>query len=47
MQKHLKRAPTFEQVEAMTSLINAPNRTRTPPFPGGKVAEVQGDWIKL
>jgi tRNA(Ile)-lysidine synthase len=47
LQKHLKRAPTFEQVEAMTSLINAPNRTRTPPFPGGKVAEVQGDWIKL
>jgi tRNA(Ile)-lysidine synthase len=47
LHKHLKKAPTFEQVEAMTSLIDAPNRTRTPPFPGGTVAEVQGDWIIL
>ncbi|MCU0535193.1 MAG: tRNA lysidine(34) synthetase TilS [Hydrococcus sp. Prado102] len=47
LQKHLNKAPTFKQVEAITNLINAPNRTRTPPFPGGTVAEVQGDWIKL
>jgi tRNA(Ile)-lysidine synthase len=47
LQKKLEKAPTFEQIEAMTGLINAPNRTRTPPFPGGIVAEVRGDWIIL
>lgn len=47
LQKHLEKAPNFEQVEAMTGLINAPNRTRTPPFPGGTVAEVRGDEIIL
>jgi tRNA(Ile)-lysidine synthase len=45
--QHLSEAPTFEQIEALTNLINAPNRTRTSPFPGGAVAEVQGDWIVL
>lgn len=47
LQQCLSQAPTFEQIEALTNLINAPNRTRTPPFPGGAVAEVQGDWIIL
>ncbi|MBV9388739.1 MAG: tRNA lysidine(34) synthetase TilS [Chroococcidiopsidaceae cyanobacterium CP_BM_ER_R8_30] len=38
-------APSFDQVEKLTSLIAAPNRSRTDPFPGGAIAEVDGDWI--
>ncbi|MGK7876833.1 MAG: tRNA lysidine(34) synthetase TilS [Xenococcaceae cyanobacterium] len=45
LQKVMKKAPCFEQIEALTHLINAPNRTRTSSFPGGAIAEVQGEWI--
>jgi tRNA(Ile)-lysidine synthase len=38
-------APSFEQIEKLTALITAPNRSRTDPFPGGTIAEVDGDWI--
>ncbi|MCP2730750.1 tRNA lysidine(34) synthetase TilS [Limnofasciculus baicalensis] len=38
-------APTFEQIEAITALINAPNRSRTSSFPGGSSAQVEGNWI--
>ncbi|NEO99387.1 MAG: tRNA lysidine(34) synthetase TilS [Symploca sp. SIO2E9] len=40
-------APSFEQIEAMTVLINAPNRSRTSSFPGGTSALVEGDSIVL
>ncbi len=40
-------APSFDQVEKLTALIKAPNRSRTDPFPGGAIAEVDGDWIML
>ncbi|MFP5269242.1 tRNA lysidine(34) synthetase TilS [Coleofasciculus sp.] len=38
-------AANFEQIEAITALINAPNRSGTSSFPGGASAQVQGDWI--
>jgi tRNA(Ile)-lysidine synthase len=38
-------APSFEQIEEMTALITAPNRSRTSSFPGGATAVVEGDWI--
>jgi tRNA(Ile)-lysidine synthase len=38
-------APSFEQIEKLTALIAAPNRSQTDPFPGGAIARVQGDWI--
>jgi tRNA(Ile)-lysidine synthase len=47
LRKYGQEAATFEQIEALTNLITAPNRTRTSPFPGGVIAEVQGDWIVL
>jgi tRNA(Ile)-lysidine synthase len=47
LQQHCQEQPNFEQIEAITNLINAPNRTRTSPFPGGAIAEVRGDWIIL
>lgn len=45
LQAALPCAPSFEQVEKLTALIVAPNRSRTDPFPGGAIAEVDGDWI--
>ena len=45
LQKILKKAPGFAEIEAITQLINAPNRTRTSSLPGGAIAEVQGQWI--
>lgn len=47
LQNVLNLAPNFEQVEAVTRLIDAPNRSRTSSFPGGAIAEVWGDWIRF
>ncbi|MBE9116624.1 tRNA lysidine(34) synthetase TilS [Lusitaniella coriacea LEGE 07157] len=47
IQQTLSIAPSFEQIEAVTHLINAPNGSRTSTFPGGAVAEVRGDYICL
>lgn len=54
LQDTLSLAPTFEQIEQLTSLITAPNRSRTSSFPGSAMAspqtslyaEVEGDWIR-
>jgi tRNA(Ile)-lysidine synthase len=40
-------APSFEQIEEMTALITAPNRSRTSSFPRGATAIVDGNWIVL
>lgn len=45
LQDVCERAPRFEHVEKLVALINAPNRSRTDPFPGGAIAEVSGNWI--
>jgi tRNA(Ile)-lysidine synthase len=47
LQQALCIAPSFEQIEKLTALISAPNRTQTDPFPGGAIAIVQNDWIVL
>lgn len=47
LQQALPCNPSFDQIEKMTALITAPNRSRTDPFPGGAIAEVEGDWIWL
>ncbi len=39
--------PTFAQVEKVVKLLTAPNRSQTDPFPGGAIAQVNGDWIEL
>lgn len=39
--------PTFEQTEKSVALVTAPNRSQTDPFPGGAIAQVSGDWIRL
>jgi tRNA(Ile)-lysidine synthase len=47
LQQVLTDAPSFEHIEKLTALITAPNRSQTDPFPGGAIAQVQGDWICL
>ncbi|MDZ8186021.1 MAG: tRNA lysidine(34) synthetase TilS [Nostoc sp. ChiSLP02] len=47
LQQVLPDAPSFEHIEKLTTLITAPNRSQTDPFPGGAIAQVQGDWIYL
>jgi tRNA(Ile)-lysidine synthase len=50
IRQHLQQTltnPNFEQIEKFTALITAPNRSRTDPFPGGAIAEIQGDWIVI
>jgi tRNA(Ile)-lysidine synthase len=38
-------APSFEQIEEMTALITAPNRSRTSSFPTGTTGIVENNWI--
>ncbi|GAX42526.1 tRNA(Ile)-lysidine synthetase [Tolypothrix sp. NIES-4075] len=45
LQQILPCAPSFEQIEKLTGLITAPNRSQTDPFPGGAIAKVENDWI--
>jgi len=45
LQKVMQKAANFEQIEKLTALIYAPNRTQTDPFPGGAIAIVDGEWI--
>ncbi len=47
LQQILPCAPSFEQIEKLTALITAPNRSQTDPFPGGAIAKVENDWINL
>ncbi|MEH2464250.1 tRNA lysidine(34) synthetase TilS [Nostoc sp.] len=47
LQQILTDAPSFEHIEKLTALIIAPNRSQTDPFPGGAIAQVEGDWIWL
>ncbi|HEY9812409.1 MAG TPA: tRNA lysidine(34) synthetase TilS [Candidatus Sericytochromatia bacterium] len=55
LQAALSIAPTFEQIEQLTFLITAPNRSRTSSLPGGAIsspktsfyAEVEGKWIRI
>jgi tRNA(Ile)-lysidine synthase len=43
--KVLNKAPNFEEIEALTNLINASNGSRTSSFSGGAIAQVHGELI--
>lgn len=47
LHQNLGFAPSFEQIEKITALITAPNRSCTDPFPGGSIAQVENEWIYL
>jgi tRNA(Ile)-lysidine synthase len=38
---------SFEQVETLRMLLAAPNRSQSDPFPGGAIAVVDGEWVRL
>jgi tRNA(Ile)-lysidine synthase len=39
------RQASYEQIDAIVTLITAPNRSRTAPLAGGRSLAVDGDWI--
>lgn len=45
LQSLLPQSPHFDQIEKLVALITAPNCSRTDPFPGGTIAQVDGEWI--
>ena len=47
LQEQLPEQPTYDHIEKMVGLIQAPQRTQTDPFPGGTIAWVEGEWIIL
>lgn len=47
LQQTLPSTPSFDHVEKLVSLITAPNRSQTDPFPGGAIAHVEANWIWL
>lgn len=47
LQQCLEKMASFEQVEALVSLIVAPNRAQAPSLAGGATAKVCGEWIVL
>jgi tRNA(Ile)-lysidine synthase len=47
LQITLEINPNFAQVEKLTALVTASNRSCTDPFPGGMIAEVFDDLIRL
>jgi len=38
-------APGFDHIEKVVRLLPAPNLSQTDPFPGGAIAQVNGDWV--
>ncbi len=47
LQQAITAQVSFDHVEKLVSLIAAPNRTQTDPFPNGLMATVEADWIVL
>ncbi|MCW6037934.1 tRNA lysidine(34) synthetase TilS [Spirulina subsalsa FACHB-351] len=47
LQQYLPHHPNFEQIEAVTQLIQAPNRSRTSTLTGGMWAEVDQTYVQL
>ncbi|ESA37623.1 trna -lysidine synthetase [Leptolyngbya sp. Heron Island J] len=47
LQTVLPQQPSFDHIEKLVVLADRPNRTQTDPFPGGRIARVEHDWIHL
>ncbi|MBT9313371.1 tRNA lysidine(34) synthetase TilS [Leptothoe kymatousa] len=47
LQAVLDQQPSFDHIEKLVCLATAPNRSQTDPFPGGVIAYVDADWIKI
>jgi tRNA(Ile)-lysidine synthase len=47
LQKILPTAPSFDHVEKLVGLIDAPNQSQCDPLPGGAIAQVEDNWIRV
>ena len=47
LQQRLPQQPNGHQVEKFVGLLQAPQGSQTDPFPGGSIARVVGDWVRL
>jgi len=47
LQQTLPTAAYFEHVEKLVGLLTAPQGSRTDPFPGGAIAIIDGEWLRL
>lgn len=45
-QHHLPQAPTFPQIEALLSLLTAPQGSQSSTMPGQFILRVEGDWLR-
>lgn len=43
----LDRAPNFDQIAKIITLIDAPQKTRTDPVIGARIVEVRGPWLEI
>jgi tRNA(Ile)-lysidine synthase len=47
LQTLLPTSPSFDHIEKVVALIQAPQRSQTDPFPGGAIARIEQDWIRF
>ncbi|MBG0743325.1 MAG: tRNA lysidine(34) synthetase TilS [Cylindrospermopsis raciborskii KL1] len=47
LQEALPQTPNFDHIEKITDLINAPHRSQSDPFPGGRIAIVENASIVI
>jgi tRNA(Ile)-lysidine synthase len=47
LQEVLPTAPSFEHIEKLVGLMDAPNRSQCDPLPGGAIVRVEGDWLVI
>lgn len=47
LQYHLPTRPEFPHIEKVRTLLAAPHRSQSDPFPGGAIARVDQDWLLL
>lgn len=47
LHQQLPSPPQFDHIEKAVYLLDAPHRSQSDPFPGGAIAQIDGDWICL
>lgn len=47
LRQRLPQQPNTAQIEKTVALLTAPLGSRTDPFPGGQIAQLEDDWLRL
>jgi tRNA(Ile)-lysidine synthase len=47
LQRRLPQQPNAAQIEKFVLLLRSPQGSQSDPFPGGAIARVEGDWVRL